>query len=229
MIVSGIWWKRVDASLKALALAPLLSLLGGCGVEQLFLGRPPAQELPPLLPPAGPGTAQTEVGSGLSPLLTPQQVLTAVPFGRRDPFAPLPAPAAAAATGSSATGTAAAGGSSPSGTGAGGTSPGAAPAAVSSRAAGAPGGRAAATAVARLAPPDGFRLTGVIRSGGRAEALVSYGPLSGSLRPGDRGGRSTDLLPAGWALASIQFGGRTPLDPPSVLLQRGAQRVKVSL
>lgn len=220
MIVSGIWWKRVEASLKALALAPLLSLLGGCGIDQLLLGRPPAQELPAPMPPTGPGAPQTDVGSGLSPLLTPQQVLTAVPFGRRDPFAPLAAPAAAATTGP-----AAAGGSPSSGTGGAGTASGA----VASRAAGAPGGPAAATAGARLVPPDGFRLTGVIRSGGRAEALVSYGPLSGSLRPGDRGGRSTDLLPAGWALASIQFGGRTPLDPPSVLLQRGSQRVKVSL
>lgn len=80
-----------------------------------------------------------------------------------------------------------------------------------------------------LRAPDGFRLTGVIRSGGRAEALVTYQSASGSLRPGDRGGRTTALLPPGWTLASIQFGGRTPSDLPSITLLWAGLPVKVSL
>jgi len=74
-----------------------------------------------------------------------------------------------------------------------------------------------------------LRLTGVIRSGGHAEALVTRGALSGSLRIGDRGGRSSDLLPAGCVLASIHFGGFTPGDPPAITLQRGPKREKVTL
>lgn len=224
MIVSGIWWKRVDASLKALALTPLLLLLGGCGVGQLLLGRPPAETPPEPLPPPSPSAAPTDVSVGLAPLPTPQQVLTAVPFGRSDPFAPLPAAAAAASSSATAAGGAAGAGAAQAGVAAGSS-----PAAPGTRSAAAPGGRPAPLQATKLSPPDGFRLTGVIRSGGRAEALVSYGPLSGSLRPGDRGGRSTDLLPAGWALASIQLGGSRPQDPPSVTLQRGSKKVKVSL
>ena len=69
---------------------------------------------------------------------------------------------------------------------------------------------------------------GVIRSGGTPEALVQFGGDSGTLRVGQRGGRTTDyrttdyrttdyrttdysttdysttpLLPAGWSVASI--------------------------
>lgn len=51
--------------------------------------------------------------------------------------------------------------------------------------------------------PAGFRFSGVIVSGGEAQALVQLGANSGSLRVGDRGGRSTDLLPPGWSVARI--------------------------
>jgi hypothetical protein len=51
--------------------------------------------------------------------------------------------------------------------------------------------------------PQGFRFSGVIRSGGRTEAVVQYGDLSGSLRSGDRGGVSTELLPKGWRVESV--------------------------
>lgn len=49
---------------------------------------------------------------------------------------------------------------------------------------------------------------GVIRSGGTPEALVQFAGESGTLRVGQRGGssmdpRSTQLLPAGWSVASI--------------------------
>lgn len=214
MIVSGIWWKRVEACLTPVALAPLL-LLGGCGVEQLLLGRPPAQAPPEALPPARSRGDQADVSNGLAPLPTPQQVLTAVPFGRPDPFAPLPqaaAPSPAVSNGSAATAAQAA---STGASGPGRPAP-----------AGAAAGAGPAT---RLTKPEGFQLTGVIRSGGRVEALVSYGPLSGSLRLGDRGGRTTQLLPVGWELASIQFGGRTPNDPPSITLRRAGQPLTIKL
>jgi hypothetical protein len=51
--------------------------------------------------------------------------------------------------------------------------------------------------------PAGFRFSGVIISGGQVQALVQLGSRSGSLRAGDRGGRSTDLLPPGWSVAGI--------------------------
>ena len=51
--------------------------------------------------------------------------------------------------------------------------------------------------------PGDFSLSGVIQSGGISEAVVTYRDLSGSLRPGDRGGRTTDLLPPGWSVAAI--------------------------
>ena len=200
MIVSGIWWKRVEGALKLVAVGQLL-MLGGCGFDQLLFGPPPASPPPEPQPLARVRPSQVDVAAGLAPLPTPQQVLTAVPFGRHDPFASLPSAAP----------------------------PGPTPASGSAAAPAGPGSVGARPAAARLAPPQGFRLTGVIRSGGHAEALVSYGLLSGSLRPGDRAGRSTDLLPPGWSLASIQFGGRSAMDRPSVTLKRGSQTVKVSL
>jgi hypothetical protein len=74
-----------------------------------------------------------------------------------------------------------------------------------------------------LTLPPGFRVTGLIHSGGTSEAVVEYGALSGSLRPGDRGGRTTDLLPGGWSVAAVDVNrGR-------VTLQRGQQRVTAEL
>lgn len=91
----------------------------------------------------------------------------------------------------------------------------------------APGGLAAgAPAQAPATPPAflaDFRVTGVIDSGGQSEAVVTYKQLSGSLRPGDRGGRTTDLLPSGWSVASVDVpNGR-------LVLQSGTRRVKVEL
>lgn len=85
---------------------------------------------------------------------------------------------------------------------------------------------AGATARAAATPPPflkDFRVTGVIDSGGQSEAVVTYRQLSGSLRPGDRGGRSTDLLPSGWSVASVDVpNGR-------LVLQSGSRKVKVEL
>ncbi|AFY30035.1 hypothetical protein [Cyanobium gracile] len=83
-----------------------------------------------------------------------------------------------------------------------------------------------ATARAAAIPPpflNDFRVTGVIDSGGQSEAVVTYGQLSGSLRPGDRGGRTTDLLPSGWSVASVDVANG------SLILQSGSRRVKVEL
>jgi hypothetical protein len=63
--------------------------------------------------------------------------------------------------------------------------------------------------------PKDFRLAGVMRSGGRSAAVVQFGGQSGSVRPGDRGGISTDLLPPGWSVAAID------VNRGSLTLQRG--------
>jgi hypothetical protein len=59
--------------------------------------------------------------------------------------------------------------------------------------------------VVPLALPENFRFTGVVLIGSQAQAMVQLGELSGSLRQGDRGGRNTDLLPAGWSVAGIDL------------------------
>jgi hypothetical protein len=79
---------------------------------------------------------------------------------------------------------------------------------------------------AALKPPaflEDFRVTGVIQGAGHNEAVVTYKTLSGSLRQGDRGGRTTDLLPAGWsvALVDVQRG--------RMILQSGDRKVTVDL
>lgn len=51
--------------------------------------------------------------------------------------------------------------------------------------------------------PTDFRFRGVVRSGGQVQALVQFGSLSGSLSPGDVGGRTTALLPSGWRVAAV--------------------------
>ncbi len=81
---------------------------------------------------------------------------------------------------------------------------------------------------ARAAEPppaflEEFRFSGVIQSAGQSEAVVTYRNFSGSLRPGDRGGRNTDLLPSGWSVASVDVGrGR-------LTLQSGSRKVSVDL
>ena len=119
----------------------------------------------------------TPLPAGLTPLPSPQQVVTAQPVGRMDPFAPLRA-----------------------------------------QASGGPGGAALAPAV-----PQGFRFQGVIRSGNQAQALVQFGGDSGSLRVGDVGGRSTRLLPPGWAVGAIDVArGR-------LILRASGQAIPLSL
>ena len=61
------------------------------------------------------------------------------------------------------------------------------------------------SSVVPLALPENFRFTGVVSIGSQPQALVQLGELSGSLRQGDRGGRNTKLLPAGWSVAGIDL------------------------
>ena len=71
--------------------------------------------------------------------------------------------------------------------------------------------------------PQGFRFSGVVRGGGQPEALVQFGSLSGTLRAGQVGGRSTDLLPLGWTVARVD-GQRGRLT-----LRQGGQLVTADL
>ena len=82
---------------------------------------------------------------------------------------------------------------------------------------------AAAQGPAVIHLPAGFRFTGVIVTGGQAQALVQLGGLSGSLRVGDRGGRGTDLLPAGWSVARIDVQNGV------LTLRQGQRNVQVEL
>ncbi len=81
----------------------------------------------------------------------------------------------------------------------------------------------AGTAPQSTGLPQGFRFSGVVRGGGQAEALVQFGSLSGTLRAGQVGGRSTDLLPQGWTVARVD-GQRGRLT-----LRQGGQLVTADL
>jgi hypothetical protein len=71
--------------------------------------------------------------------------------------------------------------------------------------------------------PQGFRFSGVVRGSGQAQALVQFGSLSGTLRAGQVGGRTTDLLPLGWTVARVD-GQRGRLT-----LRQGGQLVTADL
>ena len=161
---------------KATLLLPLL--LAACQIPPEPAAVAPPQPLPPLRQPQlEPGvTETTALPAGLSPLPTPQQVVTAQPVGRPDPFAPLPATASNGSNGPAAP-----------------------------------------------VVPQGFRFNGVIRSGHQAQALVQFGADSGSLRVGDVGGRSTRLLPPGWAVGGIDVARGT------LTLRASGQAVRLSL
>lgn len=195
MIDSGIWWKRARGLTPVLLLTPTLA---GCSLLNLFSG-PVASPTPePLPPPRAETIAETDLAAGLDPLPSSEQLLRSVPFGRMDPFAPLPAAAATAAPAAAGTTTATT------------------------------AGQIAAQAEAARQDLSGLQLTGVIQSGAGAEALVSYGELSGSLKTGDRGGTSP-LLPPGWRVAAISLGGPSLQNPPSLTLVNAGQRLTLKL
>jgi hypothetical protein len=117
-------------------------------------------------------------------------VVSALPLGRRDPFggvgpAPVRAEVEAAVTQSGA-------GQNSSG-GAAITAPLAA--------------QARRVRPGPLQLPSGFRLTGMIQSGGQSQALVELGTQAGPLCVGQRGfcpgAGAPPLLPPGWTVASI--------------------------
>jgi hypothetical protein len=82
----------------------------------------------------------------------------------------------------------------------------------------------AGTASQSTGLPQGLRFSGVVRGGGgQAEALVQFGGLSGTLRAGQVGGRTTDLLPLGWSVARVD-GQRDRLT-----LRQGGQLVTADL
>jgi len=85
------------------------------------------------------------------------------------------------------------------------------------------GGAGAGAAPARLSLPPGLVFNGVIRSGGTPEALVQFGGETGTLRVGQRGGRTTPLLPAGWSVASID------VQQGRLTLRQGKQSVTAEL
>lgn len=218
---------RLIARLPVLPAAFLSLLMAGCvqtppPVDPNVLLPPPVRKAPTAVTPAGASDGKTAAAAGanLAPLATPQQVVGAVDLGRLDPFGasisrlptllgpdgkPLPVNQAGGAPGGGAAQGAAAGGARPGG----------GPATA--------GGGKAARTMAPLQLPPGFSVSGVIRSGGLSEAVVSYGALSGSLRPGDRGGRTTDLLPSGWSVAAID------VNRGLITLQKNGQRVSAEL
>lgn len=188
------------------------------------------QAVAPVAPAAQPANAQANArgaapseraaapaaSSGLVSLPSARQVIDALPLGRRDPFAsPFPTlpPAAAgpavppryrnalppALTGGASAGSAA------------------------QASAGGAYGPDLRTRPAPLVPPEGFRVTGLIRAGGGNEAVVQFQELSGSLRRGDRGGLTTDLLPRGWSVAAVD------VNQGRLTLQRGRRQVMVDL
>ena len=71
--------------------------------------------------------------------------------------------------------------------------------------------------------PPGFLFSGVIRVGASPRAMVQFGANSGAVGIGERGGRNTDLLPAGWVVSSID------VDRGRLVLRQGAQTVTADL
>ena len=233
MIDSETWWRRGRRSLRGLVLLPLV-LLGGCDLLQLVAPQPPPPP-PPIR--QSPEKLLPDSDAGLLPLPSPQQVLTSSSLGRRNPFAPVVVPSIPLPQG---------------------VAPASEPALAVARVARAGGDAAAqqralqaalkvqAETAAKAAPkeagaagvpgkaagllnPLNIQLTGVIQTNGQAEAVVTSGSQSGTLRIGDRGGRTTGLLPAGWSVVAIHLGGRGQEDVPTLLLQNGRQRVRVKI
>ena len=233
MIDSEIWWRGVKRSLQGLLLSPLLSPLlllpAGCDLFQ-FVAPPAPAPLPSIR--QTPETALPDVDARLEPLPTPRQVVTAAKLGRRNPFAPIMTPAIPLPQG-------VAPGSKPAlaiatvarAGGDAGAQLAAAQAAIKAQAGAkaGPGAPVGPLVPVGLQAPQGLQFTGVIQAAGHTEAVVSTGGLSGSLRAGDLGGRTTELLPAGWAVIAILLGGRGQEDGPRLGLPKGRQRVKLKL
>ena len=85
----------------------------------------------------------------------------------------------------------------------------------------------AASGAAGLTLPAGLRLRGVMRSGGRLQAIVQIGSSSGPLCLGPRGACAGSgvppLLPPGWSVAGIDAARG------QVQLRQGGQLTRLSL
>ncbi len=86
-----------------------------------------------------------------------------------------------------------------------------------------PGGTGAPARPAPLQLPPDFLFSGVIRVGTSPQAMVQFGPNSGAVGIGERGGSNTDLLPAGWVVSSID------VDRGRLVLRQGSQTVTAEL
>ena len=215
-------------------------LLGGCNLVQLVAPPPPPPPPPPIRQTLEKPLPDTTVR--LVPLPSPQQVVTSSSLGRRNPFAPVVSPTIAlpqgVASGSApaleVTKVARAGGSATAQQAALQASLKAQAEAASKKGAGnGPVDAGGAAGVPGrpfvLQAPANLLLSGVLQSNGQTEAVVTYGSQSGTLRVGDRGARTTALLPAGWSVVSIHLGGRGQDDVPNLRLQHGRQLVTVKL
>lgn len=192
-----IWWSRAKsgpfAALSARRFGPLSprwlrhgccplalsSLLSAC--SGLPFAAPTAQV--PAAPAAAalrpaPARPASTAGLALQPLPSAEQVRSSLAIGRLDPFLDPRPPAAAAAPEPS-----------PPRAGLGG------PAKAGGRKPLAP------SQLAALGPA--FKLTGVVQTGDRSEAIVQNGDRIGSLVLGERGGDRHPLLPKGWIVESI--------------------------
>ena len=176
---------------KAVAALLGLFLLTGCWPSpppEDTAGPPPAAAPPPL---SGRPKTLVPLDLPLDPLANKEQLLRSFQAGRKDPFGnvvltqkvPLARAAAEAgegAVGSGITGSGVAGpvGASPS-----------------------PGVKDTACSSLKST----IRVTGLIHGSGSSEAIVVNNATgeTGSLRPGDRGGRSTTLIPTGCQVQSI--------------------------
>ncbi len=75
--------------------------------------------------------------------------------------------------------------------------------------------------------PDGLRFNGVILASGRPQALVQFQGNAGSVRVGDQGGRTTDLLPNAWTVSAVDVAqGRLTL---ATGLSKGSPRITLEL
>lgn len=163
-------------------------LLGGC-----MPSPPPEDASGPPPAPAAPAVQRRPASFAaldlpLDPLANKDELLRSFQAGRRDPFANVIFPKTSVTPGSAE----AEGGSSSAVTGSG--------------LAGS-GGTAAAGSSVQTPIMTPITLTGLIHGAGSSEAIVSYNGQSGTLRPGDKGGQSTDLLPKNWRVQSIDVNG----------------------
>ena len=185
--------RRLRRAVPAAVLGVLL--LAGC-----MPSAPPEDEAsgpPPAPAPPAKASRPPVLGSldlPLNPLANKDQLLRSFQPGRRDPFGGVIVPQVVTLAKTTEGETGATAGVVSGAAGSGGASAGSAALAGAS-----PGVKA--TACDSLA--SSIQVTGLIHGAGSSEAIVNSAGETGTLRPGDRGGRSTSLLPPGCQVQSI--------------------------